>query len=185
MPWKETDPQMERARFLALHQEGLYSMSELCTRFGISRKTGYKWLDRFATDGLAGLAPQSRAPLSCPHRVPPATEAALVAARTAHPHWGPKKLVAYLRRTQPALLLPAPSTVGAVLRRHDLVPSRPRRRRWLHPGCAPLSAAAPNDVWLADFKGEFSTRNGQVCHPLTVTDAYSRFLLTCDGLASA
>lgn len=184
MPWNKTEPTMERARFIALHEEGLYSMSELCTRFGISRKTGYKWLERFRAAGLPGLDDQSRAPLSCPHRTDAATEAALVRARQAHPHWGPKKLLPFLARTQPALPLPAPSTAGDLLQRHGLVVGRKRRRKVTHPGGSPLVADAPNDVWAADFKGEFPTRSGRMCYPLTVTDAHSRFLLACQALPS-
>ena len=175
---------MERARFITLHAEGLYSMSELCARFGISRKTGYKWLERYQADGLAGLADQSRAPHACPHRTAAKTEAALVRAREAHPTWGPKKLLPYLARTQPELALPAQSTAGAVLKRHGLVAARKRRRKPVHPGTRPLTATAPNEVWQADFKGQFPTRNGTLCYPLTVTDAHSRFLLECRALAS-
>lgn len=175
---------MERARFVALHEEGLYSMSELCARFAISRKTGYKWLARYQAEGLAGLEEQSRAPRSCPHRTPAKTEAALVRAREAHPHWGPKKLLPYLARTQPELPLPAQSTAGDVLKRQGLVQERKRRRKPTHPGSMPLVAEAPNDVWMADFKGEFPTRNGTMCYPLTVTDASSRFLLLCHALGS-
>lgn len=173
---------MERARFISLHEEGLYSMTELCARFGIARKTGYKWLERFRAEGLAGLEDQSRAPHSCPHRIPEKTEAALLRARKAHPHWGPKKLLPHLASTEPELPLPAPSTAGEVLKRQGLVQERPRRRQPTHPGSSTLVADAPNDVWMADFKGEFSTRSGQLCYPLTVTDAYSRFLLGCRAL---
>jgi putative transposase len=136
MPWRKTEPVMERARFIALHLEGLYSMSELCTRFGISRKTGYKWLARYQREGLAGLEDQSRAPHSCPHRTAAKTEAALARARAAHPTWGPKKLLPFLARTQPELpsirtpvgALPARSTAGEVLKRQGLVLERHRRR---------------------------------------------------------
>lgn len=175
---------MERARFIALHEEGLYSMSELCARFGISRKTGYKWLERYQAAGLAGLSDQSRAPHSCPHRTPAKTEAALVRAREAHPSWGPKKLLPYLARTQPELPLPAKSTAGDVLKRHGLVPEQRKRRQPTHPGSTTLTAEAPNDVWMADFKGEFPTRSGSLCYPLTVSDAHSRFLLACRALPS-
>ena len=175
---------MERARFIALHEEGLYSMSELCARCGVSRKTGYKWLARYQAEGLAGLEEQSRAPHSCPHRTAAKTEAALVRAREAHPRWGPKKLLPHLARTQPELPLPAKSTAGEVLKRHGLLDARQRRRKPTHPGSATLTAAAPNDVWMADFKGEFPTRNGSLCYPLTVTDAHSRFLLACQALPS-
>lgn len=184
MPWNETEPVMERARFLALHQEGLYSMTELCDRFGISRKTGYKWLERYDTAGLAGLQDRSRQPLTCPHHTPASVETALVQAREAHPCWGPKKLVAWLARNQPSLDLPAPSTAGAILQRHGLITGRKRRPKPTHPGKTPLVADAPNDVWQADFKGEFPTRDGQLCYPLTVSDAHSRFLLACQALTS-
>jgi putative transposase len=175
---------MERARLIALHEEGLYTMTELCARFGISRKTAYKWLARYRAEGLAGLDDQRRAPHECPHRTPAATEAALVQARQAHPHWGPKKLLPYLARTQPDLPLTAPSTAGAVLKRQGLVPPRARRRKRTHPGGTPLVVNAPNQVWAADFKGEFPTRSGALCYPLTVTDAHSRFLLACQSLPS-
>jgi putative transposase len=115
MPWKDT--MNERVRFVTLHAEGCYSMTELCQRFDISRNTGYKWLARFTEGGYDALADQSRAPHSCPHRTPPEVEAALVRAREAHPHWGPKKLLPHLRRYQPQLSLPARSTAGEVLKR--------------------------------------------------------------------
>lgn len=172
----------ERARFVALHAEGLYSMTELCQRFGISRRVGYKWLHRFAEDGLAGLADRSRAPRSCPHRADPWATAALIRAREQHPHWGPKKLVAYLRERQPELALPAVSTAGEILKRHGLVASPRRRARPAHPGAGPLETTAPHQVWMADFKGEFRLGDGQLCYPLTVSDAHTRYLLACFAL---
>ena len=184
MPWIQTEPVTERARFVALHQEGCYSMTELCERFGISRKTGYKWLSRFTDAGLDGLKDQSRAPRQCPHRTAKGVEAALVRAREAHPTWGPKKLVAYLAEKRPELALPAASTAGDILKRHGLVQARRRRTKPVHPGQAPLKADAPNQVWCADFKGEFPTRDGVLCYPLTVTDAHSRYLLACHALPS-
>src|SRR5215212_4902720 len=134
MPWKEKTPMTERARFVALHAEGLYAMTELCQRFGISRRVGYKWLHRFEEDGLAGLADRSRAPHSCPHRADPWAVAALIRAREQHPSWGPKKLVARLQKQQPELALPAVSTAGEILKRHGWVKSQRRRARPTHPG---------------------------------------------------
>lgn len=175
----------ERARFVALHGEGLYSMTELCARFGISRRTGYKWLARYETGGLSALEDQRRAPHSCPHRTSQAVEAAVVQAREQHPTWGPEKLLARLRKERPELELPAPSTVGAILKRHGLVPEGRRRRpKPEHPGGGPLQVDGPNQVWTADFKGEFPTRDGQLCYPLTICDAHSRFLLGCHALSS-
>ena len=92
MPWKETDPMSERAKFVALHQEGLYTVTELCQRFGVSRETGYKWLNRYEAAGVAGLEERSRAPHACPHQTPADVEEALLCARREHPSWGPKKL---------------------------------------------------------------------------------------------
>lgn len=185
MPWKENTPMTERARFVALHAEGLYSMTELCARFGISRRVGYKWLHRFAAAGLSGLAERSRAPHSCPHRADPEAVAALIRTRERHPHWGPKKLVAYLRQRQPELLLPAVSTAGEILKRHGLIRPQRRRSRPAHPGQGPLVTTAPHQVWMADFKGEFRLGNGQLCYPLTLSDAHTRYLLACFALPNA
>jgi len=184
MPWNETSSMTERMRFITLHQEGLYSMSELCQRFGISRQTGYKWLGRFQEAGLEGLQDQSRAPHTSPHRTGEAVEAALLAARRAHPHWGPLKLRDYLQPRRPDLGWPAPSTIGELLKRHGLVQAKARRRRSSHPGSGPLSTTAPNQVWCVDFKGEFPTRDGVDCYPLTVTDAHTRYLLACQARPS-
>ncbi len=184
MPWSATSPMSERSRFVALHQEGLYSMSELCARFGISRKSGYKWLGRFHAQGLEGLADQSRAPQTCPHRMAPETAAALLAAKNAHPSWGPKKLLPYLRARQPELPLPAASTAGALLARHGWTQARRRRRPPVAANAGTLQTEAPNEVWAADFKGEFPTGDGQLCYPLTITDAHTRYLLVCHGLPS-
>lgn len=159
-------------------------MTELCERYGISRKTGYKWLSRYEADGLEGLREHSRAPRSIPHRTSTETEDALVELRIKHPSWGARKLLRRLKRTRPKLALPAPSTVTALLYRHDLVKPRRRQRKPLHPGSTPLEAAAPNDVWTMDFKGEFLLGNKRYCYPLTVCDARTRFLLSCTGLPS-
>ena len=184
MPWTQTDPMTERARFVLAYQDGLYSMTELCQRFGVSRKTGYKWLHRFKDEGLDGLADQSRAPKRCPHKTPPETEALIVACRQKHPRWGPKKLAAYLARRHPAVTLPATSTVGAILKRHGLIEPKRRRRPTRHPGAPTLRTAAPNEVWTTDFKGQFKTLDGIYCYPLTISDAHSRFVLDVQALAS-
>ena len=115
MPWKETDPMCQRAEFVALHRSGLFSVSELCRRFGISRKTGYKWLERFQERGPEGLQDKSHAPRSCPHKTAPEIEQLLLGVRRDHPRWGPKKLLAYAQRRHPGLALPAASTVGDLL----------------------------------------------------------------------
>ena len=146
---------------------------------------GYKWLARYEHAGVEGLKDQSRAPLTCPHQTTGAVEQALLQARNDHPTWGPKKLLPYLEKRRPDLApdLPAPSTVGEVLKAHGLAQPRKRpARSWKHPGAVPLITDAPNQVWCADFKGQFPTKDGRDCYPLTVTDAHSRYLLCCHGL---
>lgn len=196
MPWRETGPMDERARFVFAFESGKFSMSELCSEYGISPKTGYKWLARFREGGVAALADRSRAPHTCPHRMSEAMEALLRQERGRHPHWGPRKLLDRLSTSAPEALrymfeqgqcLPSASTVGEALRRAGLVRPRKRRSRPPHPGAdglTNLADAAPNDVWSADFKGEFRTQDGVWCYPLTVSDAASRYLLECEGLPS-
>jgi transposase InsO family protein len=174
----------ERTRFVTGAERGLYSMVELCARYGISRKTGYKWLERYTEHGPTGLADRSRAPEHCPHRMAPSVEQAIVEARRQHPSWGARKLLAWLRRRQPTLELPAASTAGELLHRRGLVKSRRRRTVWKHPGAPGLVTQAANDLWTADFKGHFRTQDGEYCYPLTIADQHTRYLLACHALGS-
>jgi transposase InsO family protein len=169
----------ERTRLMAAVLEKKESMAALCKRFGISRKTGYKWRRRYAARGPAGLANDSRAPHRVPWAIDQRQEQAIVALRAQHRSWGPKKLRAKLAQRHPEQSWPAPSTIGELLKRRGL--SQPRRRhRHGYPTPTGLTqAAAPNDVWCIDFKGWFRTRDGTRCDPLTVTDAFSRYLLCC------
>ena len=183
MPWLEIAPMEQRARFIADVRAGLYSMTELCERYGISRKSGYKWVERVAEGGRAALADRSRAPHHCPHRIPEAIAAMLCTARRAHPQWGPKKLLDLLRpRHRRITVWPAVSTVGDLFERQGLITKRRRRRRAVHPGTVPPHTTEPNDLWAADFKGQFRTGDGRYCYPLTITDQHSRYLLTCHSL---
>jgi putative transposase len=184
MPWTETEPMKERMRFVADAERGLYSMSELCERYGISRRTGYKWLDRYEANGPAGLQERSRAPHRCPHRIDPEMATAIVEVRRQHPSWGPRKLLAWLEERRPEENWPAASTVGDLLKGRGLVQARRRRRHWQHPGAPTVVTSAPNDLWTTDFKGQFPTRDGQYCYPLTIVDHHSRYLLACTALAS-
>lgn len=173
----------QRMQFIADHQRGLYVMTELCARYGISRKTGYKWLTRYATDDARGLTERSHAPHVCPHRISDVLAALLLDARRAHPSWGPAKLVQYLAPRYPRVdAWPAISTVADLLKRHALVRPRRRRRPIVHPGAVPIHTTAPNDLWTADFKGQFRTRNGVYCFPLTIADQHTRYLLRVHGL---
>ena len=169
----------QRVAFIAdwLRDEG--TMTELAERYGISRKTAYKWVERYEKDPDHGLAERSRAPHTHGRAIAPELQRAIVTLRRAHPRWGPKKLRAILTAREPAGGWPAASTMGDLLRREGLSQSR-RRVRYLVPVTQPLAAArAPNDVWCADFKGWFRTTDGTRCDPLTVTDARSRFVLCC------
>jgi len=178
----------QRHEFVRLAHQGRHPITEVCVAFGISEKTGHKWLARFAADGVGGLADRSHAPHTIPHQLAAPLADALLALRHAHPTWGPRKLRARLVDTRPDLPWPATSTIGALLQRRGLV--RPHRRpgggpaRWA-PLDHPLTvAAAPNEVWTTDFKGGFRLRAGPYCFPLTVVDAHSRFLLGCTALGS-
>lgn len=185
MPWLQTNPMEERMRFIVTHREALYSMSELCRRFGISRETGYTWLARYeAAQSPEALVDRSHAPQRCPHKISDEVAEAVLALRRKHPSWGPRTLLAHLEKLKPERSLPAPSTVGDLLKREGLV--QPRRRR-AKPGQSPGGAVRterPNQVWTADYKGEFRTLNGKYCYPLTIQDAHARFLLACDALLS-
>ncbi|HUS17211.1 MAG TPA: integrase core domain-containing protein [Chloroflexia bacterium] len=189
MPWKEICAMDQRVQFVADCLAGELTMAAVCRAYGISRPTGYKWLDRYRAQGAAGLEERSRAPLSHPHAVAAEVEAAILAARAAHPTWGPRKLLAWLqarreRGLEPPLALPAASTAGEILRRAGLAVPRRRRAR-TPPWTQPLAhAGAPNAVWCADFKGQFRTADGARCYPLTISDASSRYLLRCVGLAA-
>lgn len=179
MPWKEATAVDERKAFVTAWLRQEQSFSSLCRYFNISRPTGYKWIERFSMDGNAGLVDQSRAPVTQPKAIPEALRSRILELRAEHPRWGPKKLKSFLERRWPSLAWPARSTIGELLRREGLSQPRPARRRTI-PHSEPLAhAAAPNDVWCADFKGWFLTGNGQRCDPLTITDAYSRYLLRC------
>ena len=179
MPWKERTAVDERTAFVTAWQRQEMSFSALCRGFGVSRPTGYKWLERFDAEGPPGLVDLSRTPLHQTRALPEALRARILEMRAQHPTWGPKKLKGRLERLYPDLAWPARSTIGDLLRREGLAQPRAKRRRTL-PYSAPLAhAQAPNDVWCADFKGWFLCRNGQRCDPFTLTDAYSRFLLRC------
>jgi transposase InsO family protein len=181
MPWMERNAEEERQGFVVNYESGQWSMTELCERYGVSRPTGYKWLQRYAQSGQ--LKELSRAPRSCPHKTSERNEERILALRAKY-GWGAKKLLQVLERRHPEVKWPARSTVNEILDRHGKLRKNCRRRKWSHPGAAPLETERPNQVWPADFKGQFRTLDGKYCYPLTVTDHYSRKLLACEGLLS-
>ncbi len=172
----------ERTRFVLEHADELYTMTELCQIYGISRETGYYWVRRYRQHGLEGLRDLSRAPQRHPNQTAEATEQAVLALRRAHMSWGPRKLKRVLEREHGGERWPSPSTIGALLAREGLVVGRKRRRR-TPPYTQPFASAdAPNRVWCADFKGWFRTGDGMRIDPLTLSDAHSRYLLRCQAV---
>jgi len=173
----------ERLRFVAKLLDG-ESMTDVCREFGISRKTGYKIFSRYKESGFEAFSDRSRRPVRYANQLPPQIESLIVTLKQDKPHWGARKIRELLvRRLAGEVRVPAKSTIHAVLHRHGLVKGirRPRHRAL----GTPLSAGlAPNDLWCADFKGEFKLGNGKYCYPLTVTDHASRYLLLCEALDS-
>jgi len=183
MPWKECHVMDERLRFVARLLEG-EKMTALCAEFGISRKTGYKIYDRYKDCGVVGLSDRSRRPQRQANQLPLAVEARIVRLKREYPSWGAPKIREKLRQQVPDLPhCPAISTVHAVLDRHGLVHRR-RRRRPRATGTALTRPLEPNALWCADYKGEFMLANRRYCYPLTITDFASRYLLTCEALAT-
>ena len=181
MPWKERTPMQEKMRFVTDYWEGLFGLSELSRRYGISRKTAYKWLRRMEAEGPGGLEERAPVALRVANRTDERVEALIVAFRRKHPTWGPRKLLWNLSGREAGVELPSASTVAAILKRQGLSSGRRRRRREGHGGRPRTEAVRPNDVWGADFKGQFRTRDGRYCYPFTVTDLYSRYVIVCDG----
>lgn len=173
----------ERMRFVIRHKDG-ESMASLCREFGISRKTGYKILDRYEQCGVEGLCDRTRRPFRYANQLPEPVEAAIVAARREKPTWGARKIrERLLRRLPHAVKVPACSTIHAVMDRHGLV-SRPHRARTRAEGTPLSEGSRPNDLWCTDYKGEFQLADKRYCYPLTVTDHASRFLLLCEAMES-
>jgi putative transposase len=182
MGWTETCAVDERMRFVIAAVKHEESFAALCRGFGVSRRVGYKWLARYREAGVEGLLDHSRAPLHHPHAIADDVAEGCLVARRAHPTWGPLKVRAWLQRQAPATEWPAASTIGSLFDREGLTVKRKLRRR-SPPSSAPFAdCEAANDTWCIDFKGWFLTGDGKRCEPLTVTDAYSRYLLRCQVL---
>ena len=181
MPWKETCAMDERIQFVAEHLRQESTLSELSRLYGISRPTAYKWLERYALCGPAGLLERSRAPKQHPNQTPAAIEEQIIALRQRHPQWGPRKLLVTLQKKDLQERWPAESTVGEILKRHGLTQARRVRRQTPGYEGPRHEGVSPNDVWAADFKGWFKTGDGCRVDPLTASDWKSRYLLCCHG----
>lgn len=183
MPWREVSVMDERVQFLADYLRDAASVSVLCERYGISRKTGHKWIKRYLAEGPEGLRDRSRRPRHSPERLPYVMRQAIIELRErGSVPLGPKKILPLLAQRFPDQALPSKTTIYNILKAEGHVP-RPRRRRRVSPYQSPFSPVrAANDVWSVDFKGQFKLGNGQWCYPLTVMDHHSRYVLGCEGM---
>lgn len=182
MPWRVTEPMQERMQFVMEALRGTFTMTELCERYGVSRKTGYKWVKRYVIEGdWAALTDASRRPRSSPRATREEVVERILAERRRRPRWGAKKILDRLARVEPGLVLPARSTAHAILKRAELI--TPRRRRVRRAADALVTGRAtptrPNECWTTDHKGQFRVGSGQLCYPLTLADRFSRYLLAC------
>lgn len=182
MGWHETYPEQERLRFFNDWKSRKFSMSDLYFRYKISRKTGYKFINRICTEGTAAAQNRSSAKINYPNLTKPEIALELMQTKVRYPHWGPAKIRDYLKLNAPNMVLPATSTIGDLFKRNGLV--KPRRKRKKVPvHTKPLSHCKhPNAVWSVDFKGQFKLGNGEYCYPLTISDNYSRYLICCESL---
>jgi transposase InsO family protein len=185
MPWQNVTPMEEINRFVILARSGRFTVSDLCEQFGISRKTAYKHLERYAAEGLAGLRPRSHRPHQFPQRTDEVVAEFILAERRLHRTWGPKKLQAVLERKHGIERPPACSTIAEILRRHGLSVRRRRRPGAFLAGNDGLTCPTqPNHVWTVDFKGWFTLGNQQRCDPLTVCDRYSHYVVAREACAN-
>jgi transposase InsO family protein len=183
--WKETDRLKQRKEFVELYLKQRYEMGKLCELFGVSRKTGYKTIARFKQEGWEGLAERSHAAKTHPNATEESIAKRLIEAKHEWPRWGPEKLLDWLRREEPEVSWPAVSTIGGILKRAGLVKANRRRRQITHPGRPRIGPVTePNQLHNIDFKGNFRTRDGRWCYPLTLSDTFSRSLLVCRGMLS-
>ncbi|TGK41206.1 IS481 family transposase [Leptospira andrefontaineae] len=183
MPWKESLVIEERIKFIAAFKREEWIFADLCKEFGISRKTGYKYLERYEKEGIDGLKEKSRAPKVQPLETPKHIVDLIIRMREEHPSWGPRKLLWRLKvKYHRVKSWPSVTTIGNILKRKGLVRQQPRRKKTPQSLFPFSDAITPNDVWCADFKGHFTVGDGMRCDPLTITDANSRLLLDCQIL---
>lgn len=181
MPWSRVTVMDQRSEFVAAHSSGLYSVTELCDRFGISRKTGYKWIKRNQEQGASGLLDASRARRNQQRKTSDSVIASIVSFKKAHLKWGARKLLVSMvsKKLLSADLAPSASTATRILKDAGLVTARRRRNKSPHPGACPLAADQPNQVWSIDYKGQFHLADGTMSYPLTIQDAVTRQLILC------
>lgn len=180
MPWKESCSMDERVHFISRLRDG-EGMSELCREFGISRKTGYKFQNRYLNEGPTGLMSRSSRPQNLANSTDLKIRRLILKAKESRPTWGAAKLRVLLTRDNPGIYLPSKNTIHAVLDAEGLV--KKRRRKYIRhmQGTERVESNLPNQLWCADYKGQFRLQNRQYCYPLTISDHKTRFLLSCDS----
>lgn len=183
MGWKECSKMDEKLKFIARYLEG-EKMAPLCREFGITRPTGYKLVERYHMVGQHALIEQRRTPYRYANKLPIPVEALILDLKKEYPNWGAPKIREKIIKKYPDVKTPAKSTIHAVLDRNGLVNHRKGRRRFKASGTLLTDAQLPNELWCADYKGEFMLGNHQYCYPLTITDYASRYLLSCEAMAS-
>lgn len=184
MPWKECDKMSERLKFVGRLLNG-EKMTDLCLEFGISRVTGHKIWKRYELEGLKGMNDRSKRPWRIANQTPSSIERLILETKKKYPTWGAPKILSYLERKQSGLQLPVRSTVHAILDRHGLVKHRVREKNYPSMVTRLTNVQSANELWCADFKGQFKMGNSQYCYPLTITDQHSRYLIGCEALESA
>lgn len=182
MPWKIMNTMDQKIQLITDWQSQYFSITDLSQKYGLSRPTIYKWLERYEELGIDGLKEQNRTPRYSPNQTKDAIVKLIIAEKLKNRKRGPKKVYHQLKAQYPHIDLPAPSTIGEWLKKHGLVNKHKKRLR-VPPYTEPFQACqTPNDAWSADYKGQFYTRDARVCYPLTISDNYSRYLLKCQGL---
>lgn len=180
MVWKGVTVSEQRQNFIEDYSLNYYSVRDLADRYSISRKTAHKWINRFEQSGQNGYHELSRRPLSCPWQTEQDIIDLIVQLRSKHPSWGSKKLIHVLKKRHSQLELPSTSTTTRILQKENLIKRHTHHKR-AHPGCPQSVAKEPNEIWGADYKGQFRLGNTQYCFPQTVSDLFTRFLLGCDS----
>lgn len=182
MSWMETEPMNEKIKFIsAFLNKEFHTFESLCERFNISTKTGYKFINRFAEEGIDGLKERSRAPHCNANKMPVFIEQNILELKYRYPRWGAKKVLNYLKQENNEIAWPARSTIDELFKRHKLVVPR-KRKKQVAPYTEPFALCKQaNDVWSIDYKGQFRLGNKEYCYPLTITDNYSRYILAIEG----
>jgi putative transposase len=182
MPWKEICPMDQKAQLIGDWLKDEFTIKELSDNYEVSRKTIYKWINRYKTGGPSRLEEMSCAPHTHPNATGPEIIDRIISIKLKHKYWGPRKIITWLQKHNPQIHWPVPSTAGSILKKEGLV----CKRHFNHHTPPYLDhfkdCAVPNDVWSMDYKGQFRMLDGRYCYPFTLTDNYSRYLLACQGL---